>query len=220
MCLRVYLACCEWRASGELGPPSGDYIWQQRGSLNGDSMASVGATAEDWHLRRRSVSLVGNSDPLLHSAGTAALHAADQQNKSRATAAKPKIGLCIYMWVFMVAGMYGDTARPWIHLLIMEKGLFVFKMICMKVSKSVKMSIHSSFLVIRHIVLQMCQSQKSRVSSHTHTYCLVGFNCVIRLWASPPQAQMTYIHSLILKNKAFIVLVQGPSSALLKRYLI
>lgn len=48
-------------------------------------------TAEDWQLRRRSVSLVGNSDPLPHSAGTAALHAAYQQNKRRARAAKPKI---------------------------------------------------------------------------------------------------------------------------------
>lgn len=62
------------------------------------------ATAEDWHLRPRSVSLVGNSDPLLHSAGTAALHAADQQNKSRAAAAKPKIGH-LYIHVSVYGGL-------------------------------------------------------------------------------------------------------------------
>lgn len=59
-----------------------------------------GATAEDWHSGPTSVSLVANSDPLLLSAGTAALHAADQPNKSRAAAAEPKIGLCIYVSVY------------------------------------------------------------------------------------------------------------------------
>lgn len=50
-----------------------------------------GPTAEDQRLRRKSVNLVGNSDPPPHSASTAALHVGYQQNRRRARAAKPII---------------------------------------------------------------------------------------------------------------------------------
>lgn len=54
------------------------------------------------------MSLVGNSDPVLHSAGTAAPHAADQQNKSRATAAKAQ------NWtLFVYVSVYGGWNVWW-----------------------------------------------------------------------------------------------------------
>lgn len=62
-----------------------------------------GPTAEDQRLRRKSVNLVGNSDPLPHSAGTAALHVGYRQNRRRARAAKPIISVgnmyaCECLW--------------------------------------------------------------------------------------------------------------------------
>lgn len=101
--------------------------------------------------------------------------------------------------------MYGDPAGPWIRLFKMEQCLFVWKMICMKASKSVKMSIcetqrsFTSLVFERHIVLVSRREKSRTFSTYTSLFIwfkLSNFFCL----ASPLHAQMSSIYSLIFKN--------------------
>lgn len=98
--------CTQPAASGErqarLARRQTNYIWPEwegEGGLNGDSMALVGAKAENWQRDAGLWVLWGNSDPLPHSAGPAAQREDDWQ-QSRSRESEGLSWVCLYVSVY------------------------------------------------------------------------------------------------------------------------